>query len=217
VTPGASPTVLGTVLAEAQRRGFIGPGPIEPHLAHAQAFLDALAGAPAGHVVDLGSGGGLPALVLADWEPGRSFLLVESQQRRAAFLQEAITQLGIVSRVQVAHGRAEEVARAHLGEAAVVTARAFGPPSVTAECAAPFLREGGWLLVSEPPAPDAPDGTSARWPADGLAVLGQELGPRWERRGATVQVIVQAAPPPAWVPRRIGVAAKRPVFVEGSR
>ena len=216
MTSEGAPSALSAVLAEAQRRGFIGPGPIEPHLAHARTFLEALTGAPAGHVVDLGSGGGLPALALAEWATDRSFLLVEAQQRRAAFLEEALVQLGMVPRVQVEHGRAEEVARDQRGQAAAVTARAFGSPSVTAECAAPFLAEGGWLLVSEPPAAGGRRTVAARWPAEGLALLGQERGSRWERRDATIQVIIQVAAPPAGVPRRNGVAAKRPIFVEGS-
>lgn len=212
-----SRALLAKVLARAQELGFIGPGPVEPHLAHAQTFLDAVQAAPTGDVIDLGSGGGLPALALAGWAPARSFLLVESQQRRAEFLDEAVAQMGMAPRVQVAHGRAEEVARDHRGQAAVVTARAFGPPSATAECAAPFLGEGGWLLVSEPPATGAASGVEMRWPPEGLARLGQAVGRRWEARGATIQAIVQMSAPPDWVPRRTGVAAKRPIFVAGSR
>ena len=49
-----------------------------------------------------------------------------------------------------------------------MTARSFGPPAATAECAAPLLAVGGLLVVSEPP--DGPD----RWPADALAALGLE-------------------------------------------
>lgn len=201
---------LETALGDAQARGFIGAGPLEPHLQHARAFLAVMGEAPPGRVVDLGSGGGLPALPLACWLGDRPFVLVESRRRRAEFLRRAVASLDLAPRVEVAEGRAEDLAQQLRGAAVVVTARAFGPPGVTAECAAPFLRAGGWLLVSEPPAGSPRD--EERWPADGLARLGQAVERRAEHDAATIQVIVQAAPAPAWLPRRAGVAAKRPVF-----
>lgn len=215
MTDGDPAPRLLEVLGRAQEHGFIGPGPLDPHLRNAETFLAALTEAPPGAVVDLGTGGGLPALALAVWAPVRTFLLVESNRRRATFLAEAVGELDVGARVRVAHARAEEVARDHRGRAAVVTARAFGPPSVTAECAAPFLRTGGWLLVSEPPLEGAP---GTRWPATGLAQLGQVLGRRWVGAAGTgtVQGLVQTEEAPEWVPRRVGVAAKRPLFVEGS-
>ena len=62
----------------------------------------------------------------------------------------------------------------------MVWARSFGSPPVTAECAAPFLEVGGLLVVSEPLRPPVSGPSSSqvpaadRWPADGLAPLGQE-------------------------------------------
>ena len=56
-----------------------------------------------------------------------------------------------------------------------VLARSFGRPAVLAECAAPLLRVGGWLLVSEPPRSDLEDGQDVRWPAEPLRQLGLEL------------------------------------------
>src|SRR5690606_21759798 len=103
-------------------------------------------------------------------------------------------------------GRAEEVGRSRWrGRAEAVIARSFGPPAATAECAAPLLRGGGLLVVSEPP--DDVD----RWPAAGLAALGLVVGPR-VAEDATVQVLVQQEVCPDRFPRRVGLPAKRPLF-----
>lgn len=206
--PSASPALL-EVLEAAQRKGFIGPGPLEPHVEHAGLFTEALEDeATPGAVVDLGSGGGLPALPAALACPDRQFLLVESQHRRAEHLRWAVQALALADRVQVEEGRAEVLVAAHRGRAAAVMARAFGPPATTAECAAPFLAVGGVLVVSEPPGPPRPE----RWDEEVLAGWGQELGARREAAAGSVQVLFQRRPAPDSLPRREGMAAKRPRF-----
>jgi 16S rRNA (guanine527-N7)-methyltransferase len=89
-----------------------------------------------------------------------------------------------------------------------VTARGFGPPPVTAECAAPFLRLGGHLVVSEPR-----DGEAAedRWPEGPLAGLGLTAAGEW-RDPFHYRRFRQATPCPATYPRRTGQPAKRPLF-----
>ena len=90
----------------------------------------------------------------------------------------------------------------------LVTARGFGPPAVTAECAAPFLVLGGQLLVSEPPESD-PD---SRWPAAGLALLGMNLDQVTSPTPAHYAVIDQGERCPDRYPRRVGIPVKRPLF-----
>jgi 16S rRNA (guanine527-N7)-methyltransferase len=85
----------------------------------------------------------------------------------------------------------------------LVVSRSFGPPPVVAECAAPFLRVGGRLVVSEPP--EAAD----RWPIEGLAALGLEPDPL---DTAGFVRFRQTFPCPDRYPRRDGVPAKRPLF-----
>jgi 16S rRNA (guanine527-N7)-methyltransferase len=167
-----------------------------------------LLGEGPGVVFDLGSGGGLPALPCALAAPGWSWVLVESQLRRVDHLVSACRRLDLVDRVEVLHHRAEDVGRelARRGTADAVTARSFGLPAVVAECAAPLLRVGGRLLVSEPP------DTPARWPADGLGVL--DLSPAEAKRigGFAFVEAVQVAPCPVTYPRRPGVARRSPLF-----
>lgn len=200
---------IGEVLAGARALGFLGPGPVERHIVHAREFAKALAGEAPTHVVDLGSGGGVPGLVLALEWPDAMLSLVEVGERRAAFLEEAVSRLGLQERVRVVAARAEEVGRdpSFREMADAVVARSFGPPAVTAECAAPLLSVGGRLLVSEPP-----EETVHRWPAEKLGVLGLVPLNRQAGEGGTTQVLRQVAPCPARFPRRVGVPRKRPLF-----
>lgn len=197
------------VLSDARALGFLGPGPVDRHIVHAQEFARAVPVGPPGHVVDLGSGGGVPGLVLAHMWTDAELCLVEAGERRASFLEEAVARLGLRSRVRVIASRAEEVGRdpAFRALADAVVARSFGPPGVTAECAGPLLRVGGHLIVSEPP-----EVTIERWPEDSLAALGLVPLGRSTGEGGTVQVLRQVAPCPERFPRRVGVPAKRPLF-----
>lgn len=197
------------VLEEARRRGLLGPGPVVPHLTHALGFALALGSPPSGPAVDLGSGGGLPGLALALVWPASRWVLLDAGQRRAAFLVEAVSDLGLGSRVEVVRGRAEEVGRQpeRRGRHALVVARSFGPPAVTAECAAPLLAIGGWLVVSEPP-----EAAASRWPLHAVHTLGLTPTATVRVDGGTYQVCEQRVACPDRFPRRPGVPEKRPLF-----
>ncbi len=205
---------VGAVLARAQGEKFIGPGSLGVHVDHAQGFAGAMAGVlPPRHVVDLGSGGGLPSLVLAAIWPDASFLLIESNRRRAAFLREAIVGLGWIGRLEVTEVRAEDCGRdpSRRAIADLVTARGFGPPAVTAECAAPHLHVGGHLVVSGPPDLDAA-AFAARWPGAGLAELGLTPVAATEVDDAHFALLRQEHLCGERFPRRVGIPAKRPLF-----
>jgi 16S rRNA (guanine527-N7)-methyltransferase len=227
-TPGMRglPEELRDSLERARTLGYLGPGPLEPQIDHASAFaasVAALGKSVPATVLDLGSGGGLPGLVLAFvWESAQ-VLLLEASGRRAIHLQDSVERLGWSDRVAVVRERAESAGRdsTFRGRLDVVVARSFGRPAVTAECAAPFLRVGGILVVSEPPDPEAPPDPERatppaplqRWPAEGLGMLGMEAVPPTREPGAyAFQVIRQVTGCPERFPRRVGVAAKRPLF-----
>lgn len=133
--------------------------------------------------------------------------LLDAARRRTEVVRHAVDVLGWHDRVAVVHGRAEDPGVVpSAGAIDVVVARLFGPPAATAECAAPLLRRGGRLLVTEPP--DAPP--EERWPGEGLAVLGLERGERYA--DPNVQELVAVAAPEARFPRKSGVAWKRPLW-----
>lgn len=177
------------------------------HVDHADGFIRAWDAPPPARAVDLGSGGGVPGLVLAERWPGCSILLVDASERRTAFLRSAVVRLAF-PHVAVRRDRAEAIGRdpAVRGTADLVVARGFGPPAVTAECAAPLLRVGGRLVVSDPPDPAAD-----RWSNAGLRALG--FGPpRQVRVPEAFTVVEQAQPCPDRFPRRVGIPGKRPLF-----
>lgn len=207
------PDRLVGVLSRQRGRGLLGPDPISAQIAHARVFAAAVPSPR--RAVDLGSGGGVPGLVLASvcW-PDAELVLLDASQRRCTFLELAVADLGVADRVRVVWGRAEELGRdeALRGRADVVVARSFGPPAATAECAAPLLVVGGCLVVSEPPGSDA-----SRWEPTGLARLG--LGPAEllaAPDGAVVR-LTQRSPCPDEFPRRTGVPVRRPLFDDVDR
>lgn len=160
----AARTVFGDRLALAGRyaellgtagvvRGLIGPREAnrlwDRHLLNC-AVLAELVETNA-YVVDVGSGAGLPGIVLAIARPDLTVALVEPLARRTAFLTEAVEELGLAGRVEVARGRAEEFAfgphAALAGSADVVTARAVAPIDRLAGWCLPLARVGGRLLA----------------------------------------------------------------------
>jgi 16S rRNA (guanine527-N7)-methyltransferase len=213
---GRSPTQLYQLLSEARAAGFLGPGPIEPQLEHAQGFAAIgrrLASAGPATLVDLGSGGGLPGLVVAGGWPDASVALLEANGRRAAFLRRAVDRLGFASRVTVLEERAEVCGRQEGLRSGFdgVMARSFGRPAVVAECAAPLLRVGGWLIVSEPPRTGPETDEGSRWPPTELLQLGLEPADV-VHEDFEYRTLRQAGPCPDRFPRRNGVPAKRPLF-----
>jgi len=96
-------------------------------------------------IVDVGSGAGLPGIVLAVARPDLTVTLVEPLARRTAFLGEAVDALGL-DNVTVVRGRAEEVAGS-LAPVDVVTARAVAPLDRLAGWCLPLAAVGGRLLA----------------------------------------------------------------------
>jgi len=199
---------LQAVLARSRDFGFLGPGPIDEQVAHAEAFLDAIDPIGVHLAVDLGSGGGVPGLVLALALPAVRWILLDGMVRRTTFLAEAVDQLGLAARVEVRTARAEEAGRAPdlRGTADLVVARGFGPPPVTAECAAPLLVPNGQLVVSEPPW-----SSGSRWPAEGLAMLGLVVDEVVPGPPSFVRLRQQHVAEERY-PRRVGIPLKRPLW-----
>jgi 16S rRNA (guanine527-N7)-methyltransferase len=98
-------------------------------------------------VIDVGSGAGLPGIVLAVARPDLSITLVEPLARRTAFLSEAVTALGLEATVTVVRGRAEDIAGGPPAAADVVTARAVAPLDRLAGWCLPLAAVGGRLLA----------------------------------------------------------------------
>jgi 16S rRNA (guanine527-N7)-methyltransferase len=127
-------------------RGLIGPREAprlwDRHLLNCAVIGEVIPSGSA--VIDVGSGAGLPGLVLAIARPDLRITLVEPLLRRAVFLTESIADLEL-SGVEVVRGRAEELAGKL--SAPVVTARAVAPLDRLARWCLPLVSAGGRLLA----------------------------------------------------------------------
>jgi 16S rRNA (guanine527-N7)-methyltransferase len=177
---------LLTALSTSQRLGFLGSRPIAEVVEHARAFVDAL-DVIRGTVIDLGSGGGVPGLVIAVDRPDLRLVLVDRRGARTDHLSRLVGRLGLGGRVSVVTADAATVALPSPAEA--VVARGFGPPDLTARVAARLLAPSGRLIVSEPPTPDP-----TRWPAELLAELDLLAVPWADRRVAVFRHVPRETP-----------------------
>jgi 16S rRNA (guanine527-N7)-methyltransferase len=164
-------------------------------------LLDAHDWSGSERVADVGSGGGLPGIPLKIALPGIHLTLVESDQKKAGFLRDAVSSLGLAD-VEVDSRRAEEIGRdpAHREAYDVVVTRAAAKAPVAAEYCMPLLRVGGLLLAQA---------RSEDFRAAARA-LGQ-LGGRMRHEKSGVVVIGKGRPTPDAFPRRVGVPGKRPL------
>ena len=169
---------LVDALGASQRLGMLGDRPIAEVIDHATAFVDALA-STAGTVVDLGSGGGVPGLVIARARPDLGMVLVDRRATRTDHLRRLVRRLGLDDRVEVLTAEASDLSTLLPGPVDAVVARGFGSPAETLRRAAPLLAAGGIVVVSEPPT--APDD---RWPAELLRSVGLESVGHDDRRVA---------------------------------
>lgn len=120
----------------------------ERHAFDALTLVPLIASVPAGaRVADIGSGGGVPGIPLAIARPDLRLTLVESTQKKAAFLSSVATALGLEN-VEVRPERAERLAVSSLrGTYDVVTARAVARLSELLTITGPFAKLGGRLLL----------------------------------------------------------------------
>jgi len=206
--------VLRRALSRSFDLGFLGSMPIDDQIDHALGFVAVLESSSGGapeSVIDLGTGGGVPGLVLVSCWPEARVVLMDASERRTEFLSESLETWPTTGNAEVIRGRAEDLGReGGLREQfAVVTSRSFGIPALTAECGASFLVVGGWMAVSEPPEVPA----EARWPQDGLGVVGLERVETIRVAGRFgYQLLHKVAGIDDRFPRRVGIPAKRPVF-----
>jgi 16S rRNA (guanine527-N7)-methyltransferase len=128
-------------------RGLIGPREVDRlwdrHILNCAVIAPAIP--PAGRLVDVGSGAGLPGLVLAILLPEVSVTLLEPMLRRVTFLEEAVAALSL-DNVRVHRSRAEQCPELQ-GTFDVGTARAVAPLDRLAAWALPLLAPGGRLLA----------------------------------------------------------------------
>lgn len=153
--PSSAPVIFGERIELARRfaqalaeqgeeRGLIGP--LELPRLWTRHILNSAVAAPlfSGVVGDVGSGAGLPGVVLAIARPDVHWMLIEPMERRTIWLQEQIDSLGL-SNAEVVRGRAEDWNRGPVLDS--VTARAVSALRTLVPLTAPLVRDGGELIL----------------------------------------------------------------------
>jgi len=163
-------------------------------------------------IADVGSGAGFPGLVLAVALPKATVDLVESVGRKCDFIQRAI-EAAEITNARVINARSEELAESEGREAyAAVTARAVGRLSTLAELASPLLKENG-VLVAWKGKRDPEEEEQMANAAEALAMRPEEIrhvGPFAGSEHRHLHVLRKSGPTPTGLPRRPGMAKKRP-------
>jgi 16S rRNA (guanine527-N7)-methyltransferase len=207
-------------LLRAERRSV--SSVTEPERAWQVHVADSLSGlrvrelAEAKSIADVGSGAGFPGLVLAAALPAAGVDLIESVAAKCDFMRRA-TAAGGIGNARVIEGRAEAWATAAPPKGGreaydAVSVRAVGRLSTVAELAAPLLREEGVLVAwkGRRSADEEAEleAAAARLAMQPLQVL--EVGPYAGSRHRHLHVVRKAGPTPQDLPRRAGMAKKRP-------
>jgi len=181
------------------------------HIADSLSALAIPAVRAAGRIVDIGSGAGLPGLVLAVALPAARVTLLDSVGKRCAFLERAL-EAAQVDNAEVVCARAEAWP-AGIGRHDLVTARAVGPLSLLCEYSAPLLVAGGTLVAWKGSVPGA-ERLAAVAAAGELGLTPAGVIRSRPYPGSSehrLHSYVKTAQTPARFPRRPGAARKRPL------
>jgi 16S rRNA (guanine527-N7)-methyltransferase len=179
---------------------------VRAQIADADSLL-AASWASVNRVIDIGSGGGLPAIPLALARPDIQFTLLEANARKSAFLEHVAGTLGLRN-VAVLSGRAEEFGRrpALREQFDRAISRAAARPAVLLELALPFVTPGGDLIAQVTPFDPHLLDLAARLLGGGPPRLLRPLA-----GGSALLVVDKLAPTPNDFPRRVGLPNRKPL------
>ncbi|WP_426593861.1 16S rRNA (guanine(527)-N(7))-methyltransferase RsmG [Cellulomonas sp. McL0617] len=164
------PAILGfhdLLVSQGELRGLVGPRELprlwERHLLNSAAVVPFLP--TNGRIVDVGSGAGLPGIVVAAMVPGAEVVLLEPMERRTDWLSEVASTLHL-DNVVVLRGRAQDVHGDLVADA--VTVRAVASLDKLYRWALPLLRAGGTLVAMK--------GSKAEAEVEEARHIGRKLG-----------------------------------------
>jgi 16S rRNA (guanine527-N7)-methyltransferase len=182
------------------------------HIADSLTGLEVRELREAGRIADVGAGAGFPGLALAVALPEARIDLIESVGRKCEFMRRAAEAAGIPN-ARILNARSEDVAGRDGREAyEAVTARAVGRLSTLAELASPLLEPNGvlvaWKGKRDPEEEEQLDSASGALAMAAEAVL--DVGDRAGSRHRHLHVIRKTGPTPSNLPRKPGIAKKRP-------
>lgn len=182
------------------------------HVADSLTGLEVAELRQATRIADIGAGAGFPGLVLAVAIPGAQVDLIESVGRKCEFMRGAIEAAGIAN-ASVRNARSEDWAAAEGREAYdAVTARAVGRLSTLAELASPLLKPNS-VLVAWKGKREPDEEQQLQSASEALAMAPEQILDVGDRAGSQhrhLHVIRKSGPTPANLPRKPGIAKKRP-------
>ena len=199
---------LDAAWKSARAAGVLGPTSTKDLWRHAAGYL------PAACLVfddirgiDLGTGAGVPGVLLAAMLPMSAWLLIDASERRCAYARQAVAALELSTRVRVVHARGEEITHdpEWRGTADLVVARAFGPAAELAEIGLPLLAPTGRLVVS------ASTTTAEHWRV-GAAYQSMEVDARAADDGGRFVEVRRLGEVPTMWPRPPAARRRAPVF-----
>ena len=162
--------VLERILREAQRIGALSNAPVAEIISHAKWFANAMPHT-ARTAVDLGSGAGVPGLVVALFCPQLSIQLVDRRVGRTDVLVRAVHALNLVNQVTVRCCEISDMTKdsSWAKHFDVAMSRGLGPPIQTLNLSRDLVTPGGAIIISEPP-----PGIDSRWDQQQVRALGLE-------------------------------------------
>lgn len=122
---------------------------IEKHIFDSLQYVRAVEN-PRSQVMDIGSGAGFPGIPLKVIFPGLVMTLVESQRKRASFLQNCARKMRL-DHVEVVNSRAEALEAGHHDRYDLILFRGVGEVSLCLELAVPYLKSGGRVAFKKDP------------------------------------------------------------------
>jgi 16S rRNA (guanine527-N7)-methyltransferase len=191
------------------------PQAVDEWLIQPSIALSALVPSSARTLLDVGSGGGVPGMILAIVRPELSVTLLDATGKKVRFLAETAAALGLKN-VTTLHGRAEELGRdaRYRERFDVVTARAVARLATLVELVLPFVAVGGTALL--------PKGASAEHElaeaSEAIRLLGGRADTiRVEEAAASDTVVVRKLRrSPGLYPRGTGIPQRKPIGVPAS-
>ena len=185
------------------------------HVVDSLLLLGAVGAAPAGPMLDIGTGAGFPGIPLSIVAHRRG-TLVDSVGKKVAAVEEFLHELGLDAYLEARHIRVEDLAREQRGRYAVVTARAVAQTNVLVEYAAPLLQGRGRLVVAKArPSEEELETADRAAVLCGLKRVSRETfelpGDRGHREVISYE---RVGKPSIRLPRATGMAKKKPLGME---
>lgn len=159
---------LKPVLSAAQKVGALSEAPIEQIIGHSLWFSRAIPNS-ARRVIDLGTGAGVPGLIVAFDRPELELVLADRRQGRTDTLMRAVMALNLSHRIKVICSEASNLVanREFFRQFDAAISRGFGPPLETLRLSLDLVKTGGVVVISEPPLSEG-----SRWNPEDIDALG---------------------------------------------